>query len=137
MTKYIVELSRYGAILKLFEEVNNTFIPIGRLPMETTDRQFAIDREITQALRYEIEKCPIFLDAEASRFLEISQDLAEVFRGLCKMLPRLGTLRDKLLFLEHTQFLTLLQDGFYNEISNRLSTFFLAKKLDQDQNGGV
>jgi len=125
--KFIVEIISYGGSILLYEEFEGSMVCIGVFATN-----YALDKEMLLALKSQIEIGKPFISSERGRsFYKIDDDLGEAFKLLIKSFTSLPNLKEKLIFLERTQFFTLLEQKKYKELADNMRLFYIGRKIEQ------
>lgn len=121
-TKIVAKIFRYG--IELFEKDSGILQSRGLL-----QNDYALDRELTSLIRNRIEESQPFLKTTNETFYNLGDELGTVILLEMKCFQTIRSLREKLFFLEQTQFMTLFSERKYSELEERLSVFLMTRKI--------
>jgi len=126
--KYAVEIIDYGGAILLYEKVDGVLTSRGSVPLD-----YAIDKEIGGVIRITIKQEKPFMISEGRSMYKISTEFGEVLKMHSKVFRLLPNLHEKLIYLEQTQILTLVETQQFKELRDRLSVYYMAKKIEGTQ----
>jgi len=126
--KYAVEIIDYGGAILLYEKVDGVLTSRCSVPLD-----YAIDKEIGGVIRITIKQEKPFMISEGRSMYKISTEFGEVLKMHSKVFRLLPNLHEKLIYLEQTQILTLVETQQFKELRDRLSVYYMAKKIEGTQ----
>lgn len=123
--KYAVELIDYGGAILLYEKVDGVLTSRGNVPLD-----FAIDKEIGGTIRNAIKQGKPFMITEGRSMYKIPDEFGEALKMHSKVFRLLPNLHEKLIYVENTQIFTLIETQQFKELRDRLSVYYMAKKIE-------
>lgn len=122
--RYFIEIFSYGPKIFLYEKKDDIFKCIG-----TMEGSYAIDKEIVSGITSRFMNTKPFLETDGRVMFNLEDTMGEILKITISILGQNMNLHEKLIFLERTQFLTLMQEGDLERLKDKLAVLNLVRKI--------
>lgn len=124
--KFMVEISRSDSLI-LYENKDGVMTNIGFFPLTS----YALDKEMAFSFLEIIRKMkPLIIIANGQAFYGLDDEFGQILKMITQIFEKGLSFREKILFIERTQFFTLLEEGKYKELADCINVLYVIKKLE-------